>query len=84
MITIRSRRHAAQIFRHLREAQGITRLGLARRLHVSPRTIEDRETHRNGIPTDALIDTAAHFGLDVALVPARRRGVRPTGTGWPT
>lgn len=83
MITILSRRHVAEIFRGMREAHGITRLGLARRLHVSHRTIEDRETFRNGMPTDALLDTAAVFGFTVVLAPGRRPGTRPTGTGWP-
>lgn len=77
------RRHAGALLRHMRERSGLTRPGLARRLHVSHRTIEDRETCRNGIPTDALIDTAAAFGFAVALVPQRHPGARDTGTGWP-
>lgn len=83
MITILSSRHAGEVFRQLRRARALTRPALARLLRVSPRTIEDRETFRNGIPTDGLIDTAAVFGFDVALIPARHPGARPTGTGWP-
>jgi predicted transcriptional regulator len=83
VITLLSSRHAGQVFRHLRRAFGITQPALARQLHVSPRTIEDRESHRNGIPTDGLIDTAACFGFAVALIPQRHPGARNTGTGWP-
>jgi transcriptional regulator with XRE-family HTH domain len=84
VITLLSSRHAGEVFKHLRHAHALTRPRLARLLHVSPRTIEDRETFRNGIPTDGLIDTAAVFGFAVALVPQRHPGARPTGTGWPT
>lgn len=84
MIAILSSRHAGQIFRQLRRARNLTRPALARLLRISPRTIEDRETFRNGIPVDGLVDTAAVFGFGVALVPLPHPGVRPTGTGWPT
>lgn len=83
MITILSGRHAADVFRHLRKAAGLTRPQLAARLHISPRTIESRDAHQSGYATDALVDTAAVFGFGVALLPLRHPGARPTGTGWP-
>lgn len=84
MITIRSRHHAAQLFRHLREAQGLTRTDLARRLFVSPKTIANREHGVTGLALDVVIDTARALGFDVTLVTIVRPGRRTTGTGWPT
>lgn len=31
-----------------------------------------------------MIDHAHVLGFDVALIPLRHPGARPTGTGWPT
>lgn len=83
MITILSRRHAAQLFRHLRETRHLTRRAVADRLFVSAKTVANRERGELGMTTDVLLDTAHVFGYAVALVPQRHPGARPTGTGWP-
>lgn len=83
MITIISERYAARLFRHLREQRRLTRRELAARLFVSNVTVSNREHGVRGYATDALIDTAHVLGFDVALVPSRHPGARPTGTGWP-
>lgn len=83
MITILSERHAARLIRHFREQLGLTRRALGARLFVSPKTVANREDGTHGIATDTLIDMAHVLGFDVALIPARHPGARPTGTGWP-
>lgn len=83
MITIRSRQHAAQVFKHLRLGQDMARTTLARQLYVSAKTVANREQGVSGLTTEALIDTAHVLGFGVALVPLRHPGARPTGTGWP-
>lgn len=83
VITIRSRQHAAAVFKHLREARGLARTDLARLLFVSAKTIANREQGAAGISTETLIDTARALGLSVELVTIVRAGRRPTGTGWP-
>lgn len=83
MITIVSERYAARLFRHLREQLGLTRRELAARLYVTGTTVAKRENGEHGYATDALIDTAHVLGFDLALVPSRHPGARPTGTGWP-
>lgn len=80
MITIRSRHHAAQIFKHLREGQHLARTDLARRLFVSSKTIGNREQGVAGLALDAVIDTARALGYQVALIRTDRH---ETGTGWP-
>ena len=83
MITIISERHAAQALRRIREQQHVTRQALADRIPVSFSSVRQREFSRRGLHTDALIDTAHALGHDVVLIPSRRPGARPTGTGWP-
>lgn len=83
MITIRNAQHLARTLRALRERAGISRAGLARRLYVSTRTVINRELGSHNWHTDDLVDAAHILGFDVALVPQRRPGRRPTGTGWP-
>jgi transcriptional regulator with XRE-family HTH domain len=83
MITILSRRHAAQLFHHLRQQRRLSRRDVADRLFVSCKTVANRERCELGMSTDVLIDTAHVLGFAVALVPQRHRGARPTGTGWP-
>lgn len=83
MIVVRSGRHAAQLVRHLRERAGLTRRQAAARLFVSHKTVCNREHAARSLSTDDLIDHAHISGYDVALVPARHPGARPTGTGWP-
>jgi DNA-binding XRE family transcriptional regulator len=83
MITILSQRHAALVFRYLRERQRISRRDLAARLFVSEKTVGNRERHVLGMATDATIDTAHALGYRLALVPHPHPGARPTGTGWP-
>lgn len=82
MITIRSRQHAAQVFKHLRQGQDMPRTTLARRLYVSSKTVANREQGVAGLSTETLIDTAHALGFTVALLPSQRPGT-PTGTGWP-
>lgn len=83
MITIVSRRHVATLFRRMRLYREMTQIELGRIVHADRKTIRDREVHRLGLSTETLLDTAAVFGFDVALVPQRHPGARPTGTGWP-
>lgn len=83
MITIRSRQHAAQVFKHLRLGQDMPRTTLARRLYVSAKTVANREQGVTGLTTEVLIDTAHALGFEVALRPLTQPQVRPTGTGWP-
>lgn len=83
MITIRNSQHLARVFRHLRETAKMSRRGLAARLFISPKSLGDRETFRRQWDTDSTIDVAHILGFDVALIPARHPGARPTGTGWP-
>lgn len=83
MITILSERHAARLFQHLRQQLKLTRRDLGGRLFVTGTTVAKRERGEHGIATDALIDTAYVLGFDLALIPARHPGARPTGTGWP-
>lgn len=83
MIAIRSERHAAELFQHLRHGRGWRPEDLAARIYVSPRTIRGRERGDQGYTGTTLIDTARAFGFTVALLPAGEPGRRPTGTGWP-
>jgi len=83
VITIRSRQHAAQVFRHLRLGQYMERATLAGRLFVTPKTIANREQGVAGLSTEVFIDTARALGFTVALMPITRAGRRDTGTGWP-
>lgn len=83
MITIRSTHHAALVFRHLREGQQLARRDLARRLFVSPRTIQNRELGDRAMAAEVFIDTARALGFTVTLLPDQRPGWRETGTGWP-
>lgn len=83
MITIVNRRHAARVFRYLREARHLTRRDVADRLFVSAKTVANRERCELGMTAEVLLDTAHVFGYTVALVPQRHPGARPTGTGWP-
>lgn len=84
MITILSRRHAALVFRHLREQLDLSRRDVGARLFVSAKTVGDRERQVRTIVADEAIDHAHVLGFDLALIPARHPGARPTGTGWPT
>jgi transcriptional regulator with XRE-family HTH domain len=83
VIVLLGRRHAALVFRHLRAGHGLSRRDIAARLFVSPKTVANRERCELGMSTDVLLDMAHVFGFDVALMPKRHPGVRPTGTGWP-
>jgi transcriptional regulator with XRE-family HTH domain len=84
VITILNGRHLALLLRHLREGRHLSRRELARRLFVAPKTVANREHAQRILNTDDLIDTAYVLGFDVALMPRRHPGARPTGTGWPT
>ncbi|MEV6633896.1 helix-turn-helix domain-containing protein [Actinoplanes sp. NPDC051470] len=83
MITILSRRHAALVFQHLRTDRGLTRRDVAARLFLTAKTVGDRERQIRTIIPDEAIDHAHVLGFDLALVPQRHAGARPTGTGWP-
>lgn len=83
MITILSRRHAAQLFRHLREQLHLTRRDVAARLFVSTKTVANREHAVYGVIPDEAIDHAHVLGFRLALIPQRHPGARDTGTGWP-
>ena len=83
MITVINPRHAIDLFRRMRIYREMTQAQLAAAVFIAPKTLADRETHRLGLPLDALIRTARVFGFDVALVPSRHPQARPTGTGWP-
>jgi DNA-binding XRE family transcriptional regulator len=81
-------RHTAALLRAMRRDTGGQRTGmsqaeLARRLHVTPKTITYRERGQRNMVIDVVIETARVFGYDVALIPMRRSGVEDTGTGWP-
>ncbi len=84
MITLTNQRHAGLILRHLRTRQQLTTRALAARLFVRHTTVSNREIGARDITLQALIDMAYCLGFDVALIPARHAGARPTGTGWPT
>lgn len=83
MITIRNSQHLARVLRHLRETAGMSCRDLAGRLFISQKSIGDRERGHRDWDTDSTIDAANIHGFDLALIPQRRRGARPTGTGWP-
>jgi transcriptional regulator with XRE-family HTH domain len=83
VITIRNSQHLARVFRHLREERDLTRRVFAARLFISPKSVGDRELGRRYWDTDSTIDAANILGFDLALIPQRRRGRRPSGTGWP-
>lgn len=84
MITILSRRHAGQLFRHLREQLHLTRRDVADRLFVSAKTVANRERAVRAIIPDEAIDHAHVLGFRLVLIPERHPGARDTGTGWPT
>ena len=81
MIVI-DRRHLAAEFRRMRINRKLSQRELAERLFVHQHTVCSRELHAR-IDLDATLRTAAAFGYQVALIPARHPGARPTGTGWP-
>lgn len=82
MIRLTSDRRLGTLLRLLRTDAGLTIRDLAAKTQSSPTGICRRE-NRNGITAWGLIDHARALGFDVALIPARHRGGRPTGTGWP-
>jgi DNA-binding XRE family transcriptional regulator len=84
VITILNRRHAALLFRHLRDQLGLSRAEVARRLFMSRKTLMNRETGVRTLISDEAIGHAHVLGFDLALIPKRHPGARPTGTGWPT
>jgi transcriptional regulator with XRE-family HTH domain len=77
------RHHLRAAFRQMRHNRKLTQRQLAERLRAHPRTIGYRESGQNHFDFDAIQQTARAFGYDVALVPQRHPGARPTGTGWP-
>jgi transcriptional regulator with XRE-family HTH domain len=83
MITISSDRHLGPLVRRLRLDAGLSQTALGKRVHMSKGGISKRELEARAMTVGALIESGRAFGFDLALVPARHRGVRPTGTGWP-
>lgn len=81
MIVI-DRRHLASAFREMRINRRLTQHQLAKRLFVHQHTVSERENHAR-FDLESTLRTAAEFGYDVALLPKRHPGARPTGTGWP-
>lgn len=82
MIVI-DRRHLAASFREMRLNRKLTQQQLGVRLHVHQHTVSYRESG-SLLDVDAALRTAHVFGYDLALIPKRHPGARPTGTGWPT
>jgi transcriptional regulator with XRE-family HTH domain len=83
VITIRNAQHLARVLAYLRQNAGLTRRELGSRLFVTATTIGNRDRGRYRWDTDSTIDAANVVGYDLALIPQRRPGRRPTGTGWP-
>jgi transcriptional regulator with XRE-family HTH domain len=83
MITLTRERHLGRLLRDLRRDAGLTLRQLGAQAHVSKSAVSKREVNRS-VTTAALIDHAHVLGFDLALIPKRQRGSRPTGTGWPT
>ena len=83
MITIPNDRHLGQLVRRLRLRAGLSQTELGRRLYMSKGGVSKREIGARAMTAGALIESAHAVGFDVALVPSRHPGARPTGTGWP-
>jgi DNA-binding XRE family transcriptional regulator len=83
MIRLTGRRHLRDTFRRLRRNARLTQAQLGDKLYVHHSTIRFREAGRVHFTFDAAQQTARVFGYDVALIPQRHPGARPTGTGWP-
>ena len=83
MIPLTSQRQIGPTLRRLRLDAGLSLREVARRAHVSANGVQKREVSRAGY-LGMLVEHVAVLGFDVALVPARHPGARPTGTGWPT
>ncbi len=83
MIPLTRDLHVGPLLRHLRHRAGLSLRQLADRSHLSTSGIQKRERATSGY-VGILIDHAQALGFDVALIPARHAGARPTGTGWPT
>jgi transcriptional regulator with XRE-family HTH domain len=70
-------------FRQMRLNRKLSQRELATRLNLSKNAIVYRESGRFHMDLDAVLRTAQAFGYNLALIPARHPGARPTGTGWP-
>jgi DNA-binding XRE family transcriptional regulator len=82
-VIIVDRHHLRTEFRVMRINRKLTQRELGARLHVHQHTVSYREGG-SLLDVDAALRTAAVFGYDLALIPKRHPGARPTGTGWPT
>jgi hypothetical protein len=82
VITLTNERQIGPLFRELRRASDLTISQLSQLLHISKSGMMKREAVSK-LNTTSLINTACALGYDVALIPARHPGARPTGTGWP-
>ncbi len=83
-IRITSGLHVGGLIRRLRHDAGLTLDQLARRVHVTRNAASKRELRSPSLAVAVLVDTAHVLGYDLALIPKRHPGARPTGTGWPT
>jgi DNA-binding XRE family transcriptional regulator len=81
-VIIIDRRQLAAAFRQMRINRKLRQQDLAEKLFVHQHTISVRENHAR-LDVGAVIETAAVFGYDVALIPQRHPAARRTGTGWP-
>jgi transcriptional regulator with XRE-family HTH domain len=81
-VIVLDRRHLAASFRQMRINRKLTQRQLAERLHVTSKAVGYREG-RALLDVDVVLETAAVFGYDLALIPKRHPDARPTGTGWP-
>jgi transcriptional regulator with XRE-family HTH domain len=84
MIQLASYHQLGPILRRLRQTAGLTQAQVAEQSFVTKKAICARELHGTATTAGALIEHAAVFGYDLALIPSRRPGARTTGTGWPT
>lgn len=82
MITLTRSQHLGSVLRRLRHDAGLSLRQLGVRAHISKSGAGKRE-QQSGMSAAGLIDHAHVLGFDLALIPSRHPGARPTGTGWP-
>jgi transcriptional regulator with XRE-family HTH domain len=82
VITLTAERRLGPLLRRLRLDAGLTVRQAAALMHVSRSAVAKREAS-HGMPTDTFAHAAHVLGFDLALIPRRHPGARPTGTGWP-
>lgn len=83
MITLTAPRQIGPALRRIRKQCGITVNQLVVGSFLTRSCVYRRES-TGAISSASLIDHAHVLGFDLALIPQRHPGARPTGTGWPT